>query len=799
MAVGRVSAERFEWERAAPASQGMDVSNLHQARQYALTGEGSGYIIRHGKLVMSWGDPKKRYDLKSTTKSIGVTALGLAILDGKMKLTDRAKEYHPTLANPPENNVATGWPERITILHLVTQTAGFEKPGGYGKLLFEPGTRWHYSDAGPNWLAECITLVYGRDMDELMFERVFSPLGIERTDLTWRRNAYRAAEINGVMRREFGSGISANVDAMARIGYLYLLEGEWNGKPILPQRFIARARTTVPEVVGLPEEDPQTYGNASDHYGLLWWNNADRTLTNVPRDAYWSWGLYDSLIVVIPSLDIVVSRAGKSWARRGGEHYAVLKPFLEPICASVADSGTKEKSPSFVRVSKRDPRYLELSSGEPYIPIGLNLLQAYSIRNPEEHMAEMERWVKTLSENGGNYIRVWLSAGFWDVEHQKSGVYDEEKAKRIDALLALARKYNIRVKMTIEHFRSFDSDRQRWAAKPLHHVSQGGPAKSIADFFNGERSREQFKKKLAWYANRYGNEPMVYGWELWNEINAVRGGDYMAWTEVMLAELHRLFPGNLAMQSLGSFDNARKRQGYRHMSTMEGNDVAQVHRYLDLGASLAVCKGPVDVLSADAVQELLAFNPGRPVILAESGAVEPSHSGPSKLYDKDQAGIILHDVLFAPFFAGAAGSGQIWHWDRYVDKNDLWWQFGRFAEAVKNLDPPAEGFEPFKLDHPRLRIYVLKGRRTILAWCRDYKNTWNTELAEGTLPETIRGLSLDLRGVLESTKAVRAKSYDPWEDRWQSVETKDSAILLPAFRRSLVVRIDRRPRSRGPR
>ena len=45
---------------------------------------------------------------------------------------------------------------------------------------------------------------------------------------------------------------------------------------------------------------------------------------------------------------------------------------------------------------------------------------------------------------------------------------------------------------------------------------------------------------------------------------------------------------------------------------------------------------------------------------------------------------------FAPFFAGAAGSGQCWHWDRYVDKMNLWHHFGRFAEIVKGLDPPAE-------------------------------------------------------------------------------------------------------------
>lgn len=334
-------AQRFEWERATPASQGMEESKLSQAREYALTGSGSGYIIRHGKLVMSWGDPKKRYDLKSTTKSIGVTALGLAIMDGKIGLTDKARKYHLTLATPPASNAETGWPDNITILHLATQTAGFEKPGGYGKLLFEPGTKWHYSDAGPNWLAECITLLYKRDLKELMFERVFSPIGIGEADLTWRKNAYRPAEINGIPRREFGSGISANVDAMARIGYLYLRGGEWNGKQIIPKSFVDRARTTVPEVVGLPEWDAEQYGNASDHYGLLWWNNADGTLGGVPRDAYWSWGLYDSLIVVIPSLDVVVARAGKSWQRSWDSHYAVLKPFFEPICASVSKAEDK--------------------------------------------------------------------------------------------------------------------------------------------------------------------------------------------------------------------------------------------------------------------------------------------------------------------------------------------------------------------------------------------------------------------------------------------------------------------------
>ncbi len=326
------------WKQAKPDAVGLDEALLIKARVYALTGGGSGYITRHGKLVISWGDVKKRYDLKSTTKSIGVTALGLAILDGKIALMDKVKRHHPTFGTPPASNADTGWIDKITILHLATQTAGFKKPGGYQKLIFAPGTKWAYSDGGPNWLAECVTLAYKQDIDKLMFDRVFTPLGITRKDLAWRNNSYRAKQIDGIPRREIGSGISANVDAMARIGLLYLRGGEWSGKRILSKEFVKQASTTVPAVVGLPEVDPKNYGNASDHYGLLWWNNADGTLQNVPHDAYWTWGLYDSLVVVIPSLDIVVSRAGKSWKRGWSGHYDVLKPFLEPIVAAVKES-----------------------------------------------------------------------------------------------------------------------------------------------------------------------------------------------------------------------------------------------------------------------------------------------------------------------------------------------------------------------------------------------------------------------------------------------------------------------------
>ena len=327
---------KCRWESVTPASQGMDGARLEQARAYALTGGGSGCVARDGKLVMAWGDEDRRYDIKSSTKSIGVTALGLAIDDGIVGLHDKARTHCVEIA--AASNEGDPRMDDVTLQHLATMTAGFGKNGGCHELVFTPGSTWAYSDASANWLADCLTLAYGRDMKTLLFERVFSPLGITGADLTWRENAYRSATLQGIKRREFGSGICATAPALARIGQLYLDRGRLGNRQIIPESFVDAVRQPVAGVEGLPVENWTTWGSvgASDHYGLLWWNNADGSLLGVPRDAYWSFGLHDSLILVIPSLDLVAARAGSGWA--GGRHpsyYEVLKPFMQPIVESV--------------------------------------------------------------------------------------------------------------------------------------------------------------------------------------------------------------------------------------------------------------------------------------------------------------------------------------------------------------------------------------------------------------------------------------------------------------------------------
>ncbi len=454
----------------------------------------------------------------------------------------------------------------------------------------------------------------------------------------------------------------------------------------------------------------------------------------------------------------------------------------------VAAAEPEHDHAQFVRVSPRDPRYFELTNGRPYIPVGFNL-----VGPPAKE--DLERVVTTMADHGVNYCRIWLDQPLWGVEHARSGVYDTEKAEQLDRFVELCRRRGIRVKMCIEWFRSIVDVVPKPPVKgsfpkPIHHVANGGFYTDMSDFLNSERGRSQFRDKLKWYAERYGDEPAVFAWELWNEMNAVQGPWY-PWTQEMLPELQRLFPRNLAVQSLGSFDRDRAREQYQQLCDLPDNDVLQVHRYLDLGADLQICHGAVDVMAADAVRELQAFGVRKPIILTETGAVKPRHTGASELYAKDRDGVLLHDMLFAPFFAGAAGTGHVWFWQQAIDQPNHWHHFQRFNAALAGIDPPAEQFQPTFAEHDDLRLYTLRGKQTVLAWCRDRRNDWRTEFEQGIPPRRRTRIPIDVAmlGLRPQTRNVSADIYDPWSNRWTTVTSSGSIITLPDFHRSLVVRV----------
>lgn len=437
---------------------------------------------------------------------------------------------------------------------------------------------------------------------------------------------------------------------------------------------------------------------------------------------------------------------------------------------------------SFVKVSSENPFYFELTNGETYIPIGANLCWA-------KDMDVLESYFRKLSENGGNYARIWLNFPAHEIETEY-GKTNEINAKNLGRILEMAVKYNIKIKLCIESFRTIEPSRN-FFSKLQYHKDNGGPFENMDEYINTEKGRQVYLNRLEMLRKKFGDHPAIFGWELWNEMNAIESEGLWDWNEYMLPKVHAMFPKNMVLQSLGSFDHEGARKDYRFINRLKSNDVAQLHRYLDLGASLDVCKGPMDVLSADAIDELRSYQVQKPMLLAEVGGVKPKHTGPIEAYAADKEGMILHDLLFAPFFSGSAGPGHAWHWDSYIDKNNLWYHFQRFAEAIKGIDPVQEKFVPVKIFQENLRIYALVGAKTILLWCRDSQNDWQTELVNGIAPELLQGETIDLTSFLPEGSIKSTTIYDPWENKWTKGK-KTSFIQLPDFKRSVVVRIDRK-------
>lgn len=322
------------WDTATPAEMGMDAALLAQARAHAQGAGGAGMIVRSGYVVESWGNTHAVLELKSSTKSLGSLLLGLALGDGLLGLDDAAVQHLATLAVPPSSNDTTGWIDQVTVRSLATHSGGFPQPADYAHFLYEPVAAWHYSNCGADWLGDVLTVTFGEDLADVLDARVLDPIGVPGGEFAWQAHAYREPTLQGIPRRQIASGVSTSVDAMARIGYLCLRSGYWNGVPLVPSSYVAVMGQADPSIASLPNLNPVRYPGATGHYGLLWWTNADGTL-DAPTDTYFAWGLYESLIIVIPSLDVVASRLGDGWQDPFNADYTVIAPFIEPIAASV--------------------------------------------------------------------------------------------------------------------------------------------------------------------------------------------------------------------------------------------------------------------------------------------------------------------------------------------------------------------------------------------------------------------------------------------------------------------------------
>ena len=454
----------------------------------------------------------------------------------------------------------------------------------------------------------------------------------------------------------------------------------------------------------------------------------------------------------------------------------------------------------FIRVSSCNPRYFEYESGAPFLPIGVNLCFQRYITDDGEALAMFEKEIRHFAENGGNLIRVWCGVALLNLEPEQEGMFSAEKLENMKALVAIAKKNHVRIKFTLEHFRTVTPRKERELftgavtfQQPIYHTSRGGSCENMTDYFTKDAPRKNLLKKLEILSREFAGEPAIMGWELWNELNAVDAprNVWLPWLEMMVAEMHRLFPRQLIMQSLGSFDCLESFANYAAVGRVPGIDVGQIHRYLQPGADLDICRGALDLLEADATRETLELFPERPVFVAETGAAAYHHSGPSHLYEQDRAGILLFDGVFTPFFCGVAGCGHFWHWDQfYIGLHDHWKIFSLFAETVAGVDPVRENFTVHQRESGRLRFYGLSGRTQQLWLLRDKRNDWQHEFNEGIAPELLAEMEIPL-AALTSQTVSGVSFFAPWDGTRGALAIHDGKITLPRFHRALILKIQR--------
>ncbi|GJH39664.1 hypothetical protein RCZ04_02140 [Capnocytophaga sp. HP1101] len=436
-----------------------------------------------------------------------------------------------------------------------------------------------------------------------------------------------------------------------------------------------------------------------------------------------------------------------------------------------------------ITVSKTHPRYFE-KNGAVWIPIATNYL-------PSHNFEEVEKYFKHFAENSGNAMRIWISTEFLEIEEQKEGKYNPEKLARIEHLLQLAEQYHIYLKFTLHHLRTI-ADTIAPEASWANSRALASRFKNVNEYVSTKKGRLSYLKRFRALAEKCRNHPYVYGWELWNEMDAVvPEAEWLSFTEEMLGKVKKECPQQLVSQSLGSMHSAYMETIYQKIAELPQNEFLSIHRYVDEGnkwQQYPVVKGAVDRLVSNAVAVGLEMTKGqpKPVVINEIGAVEPNHAGPSALYPKDKEGVLLHDFIFAPFFCGSAGSGTTWHWDHYIEPNGLWYHFGRFKKAIEGIDPIKEQMQPISFTIENVICYGLQGKTKTILWCRDSANNWKTELREGRNAKMKRDFEIPLNVI--NTKYTHYSVYDPWTDNWERhMPMYDGKALIPAFKRSIVV------------
>jgi len=253
------------WRTAQPESQGLDSQALASAVDQVLQkqlGVHSLLVIRHGYTVLdAYFYPYNSsvpHDLASVTKSLTSVLTGIAVGQGLVKTDQKLLAFFPKERPEKPDELK----QRITVGNLLHMESGLDcgyLPGEQEleqmkrsanwvqfalalPMKYEPGTHSSYCSPGYHLLGSVIASAAHQSELEFGRKNLFGPLGIG--NVVW------ADDPQG---RNHGWGDSHLFPQdLAKIGYLYLHGGQWDGKQIVPADWVAMATTPAAAERGGP-------------------------------------------------------------------------------------------------------------------------------------------------------------------------------------------------------------------------------------------------------------------------------------------------------------------------------------------------------------------------------------------------------------------------------------------------------------------------------------------------------------------------------------------------------------------
>jgi CubicO group peptidase (beta-lactamase class C family) len=305
-----------QWQTSSPEEQGMDSSDLAKLVAFGTSRSLDSLLIaRHGRIVLDAYYAPYSADIphviNSATKAVIGTLAAMAAKDGLLTSTDQPMLdffVDRSFANPDDRKKA------ITVQHLLDMTSGIdwrEPMDGRPVTFFEmersldwvkfildrpmanaPGEIFNYNSGNPHLLSAILSKLTGMSASDYAKARLFGPLGIN--DWNWRRDP------QGVSTG--GNGLSLKPRDMAKIGYLYLRRGEWEGKTLVPPAWIEKAsHATI---------DMNMKSGPDLRYSNFFW-----ALPN--KNVYMAVGYHNQVIMVLPALDIVVVTTARDFYSLG--------------------------------------------------------------------------------------------------------------------------------------------------------------------------------------------------------------------------------------------------------------------------------------------------------------------------------------------------------------------------------------------------------------------------------------------------------------------------------------------------